>query len=63
VKKPGKSGMVIDAPERASLTMRLPRISTSCSKSAAVVTGEKRLHSMAKPRMAIRGLSWDNVSS
>ena len=29
----------------------------------AVVTGEKRLHSMAKPRMAIRGLSWDNVSS
>jgi hypothetical protein len=55
--------MVMDLPERASLTMRLPRISTSCSKSSAVVTGEKRLHSMAKPRTAIRGLSWDNETS
>ena len=59
VKKPGRSGMVIEAPDRASLTIWLPRMSTSCWKSAAVVTGENRLHSMAKPSTAIRGLSLD----
>jgi hypothetical protein len=62
-KKPGRSGSVIEAPERASVTMRLPRMSASLSKSSAVLTGEKRLHSMANPRMAIRGLSLDSVSS
>ena len=63
VKKPGRSGRVIEAPERASLTIWLPRMSTSVWKSAAVVTGENRLHSMAKPRTAIRGLSCDTVFS
>ena len=57
VKKPGRSGRVIEAAERASLTIWLPRISTSVSKSAAVVTGANRLHSMAKLSTAIRGLS------
>src|SRR6266404_5985556 len=42
--------------------MRLPRISTSCSKSSAVESGAKRLHSIAKPRMPIRGLSLDTSS-
>jgi hypothetical protein len=50
---------VIDAPERASLTIWLPRMSTSVWKSSAVLTGAKRLHSMAKLRTAIRGLSCD----
>src|SRR6185503_1927345 len=62
-KKPGRSGRVIEASARASVTMRLPRMSTSVSKSSAVLTGEKRLHSMANPSTAIRGLSLDNVSS
>ena len=62
-KKPGRSGSVIEAAARPSVTMRLPRMSTSVSKSSAVLTGENRLHSMANPRTAIRGLSLDNVSS
>src|SRR6185437_5210899 len=62
-KKPGRSGRVIAAWARPSTTMRLPRMSTSVSKSSLVLTGEKRLHSMANPSTAIRGLSLDNVSS
>src|SRR5471032_3153653 len=63
VKKPGRSGRVIEAAERLSVMIRLPRISTSSSKSCAVATGEKRLHSMAKPSTAIRGFSFDTAFS
>src|SRR6185436_7792079 len=54
-KKPGRSCVVRQVPERAWRMISSPRMSTLRAKSAAVVTGEKRLHSIAKPRMAMRG--------
>ena len=53
--KPGSSPSMRGAGERASASSSAPPIRVRVRKSASVATGAKRLHSMEKPRRAMRG--------